>query len=75
MPEFKLIRKVIIFEEAIIEAESKEAALAKYDEGNVEGWEEQDCGQSEEIGLTSINERGQHGWFSVCFPVEEGKFV
>lgn len=66
LKEFKLVRRVIISEVAIVEAKNLKAAQAIYDSGEVEGWEEEDVSGSEVVGLERIDERGEDGYFKIC---------
>ena len=83
MTEFKLVRRVHIFEEVIIDAESKEQALAMYqgkvppyEDECIGGWDEDDVSGSESF-LWAIEERDTKGEFSIVHRVDEKeeKFV
>ena len=64
-----------IFETKIVEAETKEEALELYDSGDLEGWEEEDVGCAQDLGLLCIYERDADGEFTIAHDVKEGEFV
>jgi hypothetical protein len=76
LKEFKLVRKIERYETMIVEAESKEEALAKYDENidNDGQWEEEAMLLGDDF-LVAVDERDQDGEFSIQHDVENGKFV
>jgi hypothetical protein len=74
MKEYKLTRKIIIYEDAIVSAKSKADALRQYEKGKVTGWDEND-GSGEDYGLVELAERGKDGYFSIIHGIAQGKIV
>lgn len=75
MKEFRLTRMVVLYEQVIIEAKSKEAALKRYHRGKISGWEEDDVSGRDYLGLEAIEERGASGEFSIQYDVQGGELL